>query len=70
MSIDVGRAKLNQAMKRLLVRWRQTQASWRDSVGRDFETRQLAPMESDIRSGLGAMERMSEVLQRLRRECE
>ena len=70
MSVDAGRAKLNQALKDLLAQWHHVQSSWRDAASRDFEAKQLHPLESDVRTGLGAMERLGEVLHRVRRECK
>ena len=70
MSVDAGRAKLNQALKDLLAQWHHVQSSWRDAASRDFEAKQLGPIESDVRTGLGAMERLSEVLRRLHRDCQ
>ena len=68
--MDLGRAKLNEARKDLFVRWNQTKAHWDDPVSREFERTYLDPLEARLRSALGAMNHMAQVMQRLEQDCE
>ena len=68
--MDLGRAKLNEARKDLFVRWNQTKAHWDDPVSREFERAYLDPLEARLRSALGAMNHMAQVMQRLEQDCE
>ncbi|MFA9479191.1 hypothetical protein ACERK3_12940 [Phycisphaerales bacterium AB-hyl4] len=70
MSMHAGRAKLHEAFKQLTRRWQQTQRDWQDPASRAFEQKYLTPLESDVRTVSTAMARMSESLQRARRDCD
>ncbi|MEX0655389.1 MAG: hypothetical protein WD534_12380 [Phycisphaeraceae bacterium] len=70
MSMHAGRAKLHEAFKQLTRQWQQTQRDWQDPASRAFEKKYLQPLESDVRMAGTAMGRMSELLQRARRECD
>ncbi len=70
MSAVAGQAKLHQAMKDLLVRWRKTKSHWRDDVSRRFEENHLAPLEINLRAAAEAMGQMANSVNRARRDCE
>ena len=70
MSLHVGKAKLVGSMKDLLVKWEETKHSWDDPVSRAMENSVIAPLEPKVRAAVVAMEKMSEVLAKARRECE
>ena len=70
MSLQSGQAKLTRAMKELNARWGSVRPVWRDEVGRRFEAEHIVPLEQKVRAATGAMSRMSELLHRIRRDCE
>jgi hypothetical protein len=69
MSIHAGRAKLNDAANKLKAGWQVVHEQWDDTMSRDFAARSLTPLEPSIRSTLGTMEQMGEVLRKIRRDC-
>ena len=69
MSINAAKARLTQAQKDLLAHWMQTRVSWDDAISRRFEETHIRPLESDVRSAVGAMEQAERVLQRMSRDC-
>ena len=69
MSVAVGRAKLNNATKDLLVKWEQTRSVWLDSRAQAFEREFIEPLGPQVRSALSAMERLSGILTQAEREC-
>ncbi len=70
MSINVGRTLLTSAHKELNVHWREVREHWSDIKASEFEQEYLAPLEPAVRAALTAMERISDVMDKARRECE
>ena len=69
MSIESSRTRLQASIKELMLKWDKANAYWDDKVSRDFEETVLNPLEPKIRITMEAMEEMSGLLQRLKREC-
>lgn len=67
--IDAGQTKLAHSMKSLRESWDVAQEHWRDRVRVEFEEKYLREMEDRVRSTLGAMERLAELLNRAERDC-
>lgn len=70
MSINVARNLLTSAHKELNAHWSEVREQWSDAKADQFEQEYLSPLEPAVRSALTAMERMGEVLEKARRECE
>lgn len=70
MSVGVSRTKLMGSMKELQLRWGRVREQWNDEASRHIEESVLLPMEPRIRAAVSAMEKMSQILQRVRKECE
>ncbi len=70
MSMGVSRARLDAAMKQLLVHWEIVKTQWDDPVSREFEARHLKGLGPAIQSTANAMEKMEAILARARRDCE
>lgn len=69
MSVTVGRAKLNNATKDLLVKWEQTKAVWTDARAQAFEREFIEPLNPQVRAALSAMERLAGILAQAQRDC-
>ena len=69
MSLVSARAKIGTAHRQLLVDWERARESWDDAASRAFGRNHVEPLEHAVRSAIGAIEQMSEVLDRVRREC-
>jgi hypothetical protein len=69
MSLATGRYQLASAMKTLTARWDQTCMSWRDVVRRDFTTRYWNSLEGQLPALLAAIDRLDQVLARVKQEC-
>ena len=69
MSVSGARAKLKDAHRSLAVAWEQARQSWDDPASRSLERHHLAPLETTVRTALGALDLMNEVLERVRRDC-
>jgi hypothetical protein len=69
VSLTVGKTKLVQSLKDLMMRWEKTKANWDDPMSADLERTVLEPLEPKVRSAVTAMEKMGEMLARAKREC-
>jgi hypothetical protein len=70
MSLLVGQAKLNEALKDLRIVWRATRERWDDEASLAFEKDHLEPLEPMIRSTTMALARLDELARAAQRECE
>jgi hypothetical protein len=70
MSLMESKGTLSKAAKELAARWMETREVWSDAQSKEFEKNFLALIEQDVRSALGAMDRMSTVLQKIENDCE
>jgi hypothetical protein len=70
VSLSVGRTKLRDALEALDARWQETRKRWADVVRQDFEENYWAPVAPDVQTALRAIDRLDQVLFRLRQDCE
>lgn len=68
-NVHAGANRLKHSLRELLDRWEDTSAVWNDQVRREFEERQIRPLESAMNSALNGMQELAEVLARARAEC-
>ena len=69
MSIGVGRAKLLGATKELKLRWEKAKVHWSDDKARQLQEEFLEPLERTVKSAVSAIERVSGVVEKARRDC-
>ncbi len=69
MSVEGARTRIQGSMKDLRVKWSETESVWRDATAATFSARYIEQLEDAVRSALPAMERMAEILARVRSEC-
>lgn len=67
--MSAGSARLKHSMKTLLERWETTREMWDDPVARDFEKNHLLPLDHQVEHALRAMDKLTEVLTKVRGEC-
>ncbi len=70
MSLMESKGALAKATKDLLARWRDVTGFWSDAQSQEFEKVYLFQIEQDVRSALGALDRMNQVLQKIESDCE
>ncbi len=68
-NVVAGSNRLKHAIKTLQDQWRITEATWNDSVRRRFEERHLAPLDPAVDAALIGMQKLAELLDRVRRDC-
>lgn len=69
MSVEGARMRIQGSMKDLRVKWSEAESVWRDVTAAKFNARYIEQLEDAVRSALPAMERMAEILARVRGEC-
>ena len=69
MSLDTGRYQLYSSFKTLNTHWEQTLLHWQDSVRREFEEDFWNQLEPRVQQTLGAIDRLAQIIARVRREC-
>ncbi len=67
--MSAGSSTLNHAIKTLRMKWEQAKETWDDGVRRDFEAKHIVPLESQVNATLRGMDRLDEVLAKMRRDC-
>jgi hypothetical protein len=70
MGMTDSRARIDKAMKELLLVWSYTTHTWRDSNADAFQKKYIDNWEHDMRNTTQAMDAMGQVLGNCRRECE
>jgi len=70
MSLNDSKGTLARAAKDLFARWNDLQTIWSDAQSQEFEKTYLLPIEQDVRSALGAMDNMTQVMQVIENDCE
>jgi hypothetical protein len=68
-NVVAGANRLKAAMKSLQERWLDTEATWSDSVRQSFEERYILPIEPAADAAMNGMQKLAEVLEKLRRDC-
>lgn len=69
MGVDFSRTRLQQTLKELMLRWEKANVDWDDQVSREFKETYLDHLDSKVKTTMDAMEKMSELLRRLKRDC-
>ena len=65
----MGSNRLKQTMRALKDQWLITEATWSDVVRRKFEDRYLGPLDPAVDAAVNGMQKMAEVLEKVRRDC-
>jgi hypothetical protein len=60
---------LKHAVQVLREKWWETEPHWNDAVRRRFEERYIKPIEPAMDSATLGMQKLSEILDRVRRDC-
>jgi hypothetical protein len=70
MGMTDSRARIDKAMKELLLLWDYTTHTWRDTNADSFQKKYIQAWEHDLRNTTLAMDSMGQLLGSCRRECE
>ncbi|HVV01259.1 MAG TPA: hypothetical protein VHH88_07835 [Verrucomicrobiae bacterium] len=65
-----SKSRLGAISKELAMRWRETKVSWNDNKSREFESRYLDELFARVDKTVTVMEKLDEVLNKARSDCE
>ncbi len=67
--MPTARAQLMKATRKLMLRWTDASEHWNDPVSNSIERAHIEPLDAAVRSAVGAMESMGELIERARADC-
>ena len=67
-NIAAGASKLQQDVKTLRAHWDVAKAEWDDVVSRDFEAKQLVPLEQAVAQAMHGIDDLQQFLGRMIKE--
>jgi hypothetical protein len=70
MSVESSRGELTVALAHLEEAWEEIAHLWRDTRAKEFEKQYLRPLRPQFNSTLSALSDISEVLERVKRDCQ
>lgn len=70
MSLNHSKGRLVGLSRELLRVWQDTQESWRDQKGREFDNLYMQPLFDAVDHASAAIEDLDKLLHRLRQDCE
>jgi hypothetical protein len=68
-NVMAGSNRLKHAIQTLRDQWRATEPTWNDAVRRRFEERYILPLEPAVDAALVGIQKLGDVLDRVRRDC-
>lgn len=70
MSLSGDRNRLVSLTRELAVQWEETKPYWRDARSAEFEHEYLEELFARVARADGVIDRLDELLQQIRSECE
>ena len=70
MSMSASKSMVSDAAKQLIEAWRVARRDWDDETARRFEAEFLEPISPKIRGTVAAIDKLSTLSTRAKRDCE
>jgi hypothetical protein len=70
MSLKANKSRLTGLTKDILLRWADTQEYWRDAKAAEFDRRFIRELFPQVNQATAALEKLDELLNKIRNECE
>lgn len=70
MSLSGNRSRLVAVTKELSIKWDDTKTYWKDDKSREFEQRYLQELFAAADRAVTVIEKLDEMLNRIRKDCE
>ena len=70
MNLGGSKGRLSSVTKELLLQWEQTKNHWRDARSREFEQRYLQELFISVDKTVTVIEKLDELLKKVRSDCE
>jgi hypothetical protein len=70
MNVGALRNRLEMLTRELLRNWEDTQSSWRDIKGQEFEQQYLQELSAQVDKTGVAIDKLDELIKRVKDDCE
>jgi hypothetical protein len=70
MNLSGNRSRLSAISKELLYRWQETKSHWKDAKSEQFERKYMDELIVRVEKTVTVIEKLDEVLTRVRKDCE
>jgi hypothetical protein len=70
MSLNANKSRLTALTKNLSLRWAETKNHWRDAKSEEFDQRFMQELFPRVNRATAALEKLEELLNKIRKECE
>jgi hypothetical protein len=70
MSLASARGRLTGVTRDLSLKWDDTKNYWRDAKAEEFERHFLRELNAEVNQALLAMDKLDELLRKIRNDCE
>jgi hypothetical protein len=70
MSLNASKSRLTALTKNISLRWAETQNYWRDVKSEEFDQRFMQELLPSVNKAAVAIEKLEELLKKIRKECE
>ena len=70
MNLNGQKSRLASLTKSFTLRWASTQSHWRDSRSVEFDRHFMQDLPPRVNQATNAIEKLDELLNRIRKECE
>jgi hypothetical protein len=70
MNLSGNKGRLTGLTREILLRWSETKNHWRDAKSEEFERHFLAELSASVNRTVVIMEKLDEVLKKVRSDCE
>lgn len=70
MSLNADKSRLMALTKNISLRWIETQNHWRDVKSEEFDQRFMQELFPNVNKATAAIEKLEELLKKIRKECE
>ncbi len=70
MNLAGSKSRLAGSARELMEKWRETKNYWRDEKSQEFEHRYLEDMFIRVDKTVASIEKLDEILKKIRSDCE
>ena len=70
MSLAGNRSRLAAITRELSLRWQETKNYWKDAKSQEFEHRYLVELVARVDKTVTVIEKLDELLNKVRKDCE
>ena len=70
MNLSGNKSRLAATTKELMLRWDETRNYWRDAKSQEFEHQYLLELRIQVDKAVTVIEKLDELLKKVRSECE